>query len=345
MDTKEFCVYNKTRENFLSSGVTVIDSVSDPLQVLKVLIEGLADNAETGMWLTPLRRVPIVPRISPFDLVYLDQDRRVLHGVEVLPSAYLSPFDGPAESALLLPIHTLSSSQTIPGDQFVIYEAEVSPQPAAEPDAELDEQTELQSTPLLLERAQPAPELESAPDLVQEAPTHVQAALPSVQATLPPVQAAIQIQESQPHALQPHAPRAHEAVHASHTAEVFSPVDGYDPSILVPLQTDAIRPAKRIKRQAIARTGSSFTMRYLRWADRFVYGPTRKPWLKSSVQSAQRGSKIRAMLSFLRTRYLSWADSFVYGPSPFRFPRDWPKRQAGFARRTRSTPRVEECGD
>ena len=333
MDTKEFCVYNKTRENFLSSGVTVIDSVSDPLQVLKVLIEGLADNAETGMWLTPLRRVPIVPRISPFDLVYLDQDRRVLHGVEVLPSAYLSPFDGPANSALLLPIHTLSSSQTIPGDQFVIYEAEVSPQPAAEPEAEI----ELQSTPLSLELAQPAPELESAPHLVQDVST------PAPE-TLTTPGGGRQPRPSRTHSSLTHSSLAKPCMPHTH-AEVFSPSDGYDPSILVPLQTDAIRPAKRIKRQAIARTGSSFTMRYLRWADRFVYGPTRKPWLKSSVQSAQRGSKIRAMLSFLRTRYLSWADSFVYGPSPFRFPRDWPKRQAGFARRTRSTPRVEECGD
>jgi hypothetical protein len=336
MDTKEFCVYNKTRENFLSSGVTVIDSVSDPLQVLKVLIEGLADNAETGMWLTPLRRVPIVPRISPFDLVYLDQDRRVLHGVEVLPSACFSPFDGPADSALLLPIHTLSSSQTHPGDQFVIYEAEDSPQPAAETDA----QTELQSVPLSLELAQPAPQFESAPHPVQAVST-------PAQATLPPVQAATQTHTLQTQTLQPHALQFREAVHPSHTsAEVFSQSDVYDPSILVPLQTDAIRPAKRIKSQAIARTGSSFTMRYLRWADRFVYGPTRKPRPKSGVQSGQLASKIREMLDSLRARYLGWADSFVYGPSPFRFPRDWPKRQAGSAaKRTRSTPRVEECGD
>jgi hypothetical protein len=337
MDTKEFCVYNKTRENFLSAGVTVIDSVSDPLQVLKVLIEGLADNAETGMWLTPLRRVPIVPRISPFDLVYLDQDRRVLHGVEVLPSAYLSPFDGPADSALLLPIHTLSSSQTHPGDQFVIYEAEESPQPATEPEA----LTELQSAPLPLELTQPAPENESAPHLVQDDSTLALETLQLVEAANETH--ALETPALQTHTLRPHALQPREALHGSHTfAEGFSPSDGYDPSILAPLQTDAIRPAKRIKTQAIARTGSSFTMRYLRWADRFVYGPTRKPRPKSGAQSAQGASKIRGMLSFLRARYLSWADSFVYGPSPFRFPRDWPKRQA---RRARSTPRVEECGD
>ena len=336
MDTKEFCVYNKTRENFLSSGVTVIDSVSDPLQVLKVLIEGLADNAETGMWLTPLRRVPIVPRISPFDLVYLDQDRRVLHGVEVLPSACFSPFDGPADSALLLPIHTLSSSQTHPGDQFVIYEAEEAPQPATEPDA----QTELQSAPLSLELAQPALQLESAPHLVQAVST-------PAQATPPPMQAATQTHAIQLHAHQPYLLQSREAEHSSHTiAEVFTQSDVYDPSILVPAHTDAIRPTKRIKRQAIARTGRSFTMSYLRWADRFVYGPTRKPRPKSGVQSAQRGSKIREMLGLLRARYFSWADAFVYGPSPFRFPRDWPKRQRdSAAKRMRSIPRVEECGD
>ncbi len=124
MQTKEFCVYNETRENYLSPKVTVIDTKSDPLKAVKVLIEGLGPNAETGLWLNPLKSVPTVPRLSPYDLVYLDQDCRVMHGVALVPDDEAPRFDGQATSALLLPIHTFSTSQTHPGDQVIICSAE-----------------------------------------------------------------------------------------------------------------------------------------------------------------------------------------------------------------------------
>jgi hypothetical protein len=124
MQTKEFCVYNETRENFLSAKVTVIDTKSDPLKAVKVLIEGLGPNADTGLWLNPLKSVPTVPRLSPYDLVYLDQDCRVMHGVALVPDDEVPRFDGHATSALLLPIHTFSTSQSHPGDQVIICSAE-----------------------------------------------------------------------------------------------------------------------------------------------------------------------------------------------------------------------------
>jgi hypothetical protein len=124
MQTKEFCVYNETRENFLSPKVTVIDTKSDPLRAVKVLIEGLGPNAETGLWLNPLKSVPTVPRLSPYDLVYLDQDCRVMQGVALVPDDEVPRFDGHATSALLLPIHSFSRSQTHPGDQVIICSAE-----------------------------------------------------------------------------------------------------------------------------------------------------------------------------------------------------------------------------
>jgi hypothetical protein len=124
MQTKEFCVYNETRENFLSPKVTVIDTKSDPLKAVKALIEGLGPNAETGLWLNPLKSVPTVPRLSPYDLVYLDQDCRVMQGVALVPDDEAPRFDGQATSALLLPIHTFSTSQSHPGDQVIICSAE-----------------------------------------------------------------------------------------------------------------------------------------------------------------------------------------------------------------------------
>jgi hypothetical protein len=124
MQTKELCVYNETRENFLSSRVTVIDSKSDPLKGIKALIEGLGPHAEAGLWLNPLKSVPNVPTMSPYDLVYLDQDCRVVHSVAMIPDDEVPHFSGHATSALLLPIHTFSKSQAHPGDQVIICTAE-----------------------------------------------------------------------------------------------------------------------------------------------------------------------------------------------------------------------------
>src|SRR5450631_1008078 len=129
METKEYSVYNKTKESFLISGVTVIDTTLEPLKVLRVLIEGLALNAETGLWLTPLASIPMVPRLSPFDLVYLDKEYRVVEGQELLPGVDFPPFKGEAASALVLPLHSLSSSQTFLGDTLSMSEVEAMEMP------------------------------------------------------------------------------------------------------------------------------------------------------------------------------------------------------------------------
>ncbi|MGO9938272.1 MAG: hypothetical protein ACLPH3_11430 [Terracidiphilus sp.] len=124
MQTKEFCAYNETRENFLSARVTVIDTKAEPLKMVKVLIEGLGPNPESGLWLNPLKSLPTVPRLSPYDLVYLDQDCRVMHGAALAPDEELPLFSGQVASALLLPIHTYSRSEAVPGDQVMICPAE-----------------------------------------------------------------------------------------------------------------------------------------------------------------------------------------------------------------------------
>ena len=121
----EYCVYNETRENLLSFRVAVVDTRSEPLRAVKVLIEGLAPNAATGLWLNPLRSIPAVPRLSPYDLVYLDRDGYIVHGVELVPDDEAPPrIDSAAASALLLPIHTFAASRAVPGDRFVLRRAD-----------------------------------------------------------------------------------------------------------------------------------------------------------------------------------------------------------------------------
>ena len=132
METREYSVYNSTRGTILIEGVTVVDTHLEPLLVLKVLIEGLALDSQTGLWLSPLDSIPTVPRISPFYLVYLDAGHRVIEGFEVLPGVNFPPFKAPAISALVLPLHSVISSRTTPGDQLRISVVEeMIRQPAA----------------------------------------------------------------------------------------------------------------------------------------------------------------------------------------------------------------------
>jgi hypothetical protein len=120
MDVEKYCAYNRTRERFLSEEVIGADGAHDPLAILKVLIEGLALDSKSGFWLKHLADIPSVPRLSPFDLVYLDRDHWVIQGVEILPGAEIPPLSRQVASALVLPLHTISSTQTDPGDRLVV---------------------------------------------------------------------------------------------------------------------------------------------------------------------------------------------------------------------------------
>ena len=120
MDTKVFCVYNLARGVFLSSKVTVADCANEPLKMLKVLVGGLGLDAVSGLWLSPLYAAPLVPRLFPFDLLYLDRDLQIVDAGEILPGVEFPPFRREVASALLLAHQTLHSTQTAPGDRLII---------------------------------------------------------------------------------------------------------------------------------------------------------------------------------------------------------------------------------
>jgi hypothetical protein len=132
MDPRKFAVHNQTRESTLSPSVTVVNAALEPLKVLKVLIEGLPLNSRSGLWLTNFKGVPVARTLSPFDLIYLDKDQHVIHGIELSKDGEFAPFKGTPASALVLPPKSLTASQTRAGDQltFKALEAEV-PIPAS----------------------------------------------------------------------------------------------------------------------------------------------------------------------------------------------------------------------
>ena len=143
MESRKYVAYNQTRESLLSSSVTAVNAGLEPLKVLKVLIEGLPANSRTGLWLTNFKGVPVARTLSPFDLVYLDKDNRVVQGVELSKDGEFAPFKGQPASALVLPPKSLATSKTREGDQLDLrvaepdvrpeVQAEVLPAPVAPP--------------------------------------------------------------------------------------------------------------------------------------------------------------------------------------------------------------------
>jgi len=131
MPASDFCAYNETRENLLMTCVTVIDTRTDPLKTVKVLIEGPAPDTGAGLWLNPLKSIPAVPRLSAYDLVYLDREGCVVRGMELAPDDDVPRVDTSAASALLLPLHTFTASHIEPGDRVVIRPAGDTTLPAA----------------------------------------------------------------------------------------------------------------------------------------------------------------------------------------------------------------------
>jgi hypothetical protein len=119
METK-LCAYNLTRDSFLSMGLTTVNTATDPLTVLRVLVEGIELLSDSGFWLTALTGIPGVPRISPFDLAYLNEEKEVVQCIELLPGTEFPPFERHVVSALVLPLHAFSSTQTRTGDRLLI---------------------------------------------------------------------------------------------------------------------------------------------------------------------------------------------------------------------------------
>jgi uncharacterized protein len=121
MNRRTYCVYNQTRECFLSLGVTPADTT---FTRLKGLIGRLKLRVDEGLWVVPSCGIHTMGVLFPLDLIYLDEDLQVVHVIEHFPRFHISPLRTQATSVLELPTHTIYSSQTQPGDQLLICAAE-----------------------------------------------------------------------------------------------------------------------------------------------------------------------------------------------------------------------------
>jgi hypothetical protein len=121
MESRRLCAYNQTRECFLGLEVSAVDL---PSAELKSLLHKLSFKSGEGLWMTPSRGIPNTGMRTLLDLIYLDEDCRVIEVVESFPTFHVSPSSPHPSSILALPIHSIYSSQTQSGDQLVLCVAE-----------------------------------------------------------------------------------------------------------------------------------------------------------------------------------------------------------------------------
>ncbi|MGA7830113.1 MAG: PilZ domain-containing protein [Terracidiphilus sp.] len=121
MELRRLCAYNQTRECFLGLEVAAADLSSADL---KSLLGKLALKSGEGLWMEPFRGIPETSMMVPLDLIYLDEDCRVIEVVESYPTFRVTPSSPQAASVLALPTHSIYSSQTQSGDQLVLCVAE-----------------------------------------------------------------------------------------------------------------------------------------------------------------------------------------------------------------------------
>lgn len=121
MNRRTYCVYNQTRECFLSLGVTPADTT---FTRLKGLIGRLKLRVDEGLWVVPSCGVHTLGVLFPLDLIYLDENHQVIHAIEHFPRFRIAPLRTQATSVLELPTYTIYSSQTQPGDKLLICSVE-----------------------------------------------------------------------------------------------------------------------------------------------------------------------------------------------------------------------------
>jgi uncharacterized membrane protein (UPF0127 family) len=116
---KEVYVYNKTQEVFVATEVSVANTY---LRRLVGLLGKTKKWSKPGraLWIVPSCGVHTIGMLFPIDLIYLDQNRRVVDLEEYVHPFGISKVCLKASSVLELPPHTIFRTGTQVGDQLEI---------------------------------------------------------------------------------------------------------------------------------------------------------------------------------------------------------------------------------
>ena len=122
-------VYNKTRETFIATEATVADSYFTRLIGLLGKTRRWAQLGK-GLWIVPSRGVHTIGMLFPIDLIFLSDEKEVVHIEEYVRPFRISKVSLKATSVLELPPHTIYHSRTQVGDRFEIARLKKEQQPA-----------------------------------------------------------------------------------------------------------------------------------------------------------------------------------------------------------------------
>jgi hypothetical protein len=115
------CVFNRTRQSFLSLAATVADT---HLSRLAGLLGRRRLRSSEGLWVVPCQGIHTIGVLFPIDVVYLDDERRVIHLIENLGPFRVAPVRIDCASVLELPVRTIFASETRVGDDMLICAAD-----------------------------------------------------------------------------------------------------------------------------------------------------------------------------------------------------------------------------
>lgn len=114
---QRYCVFNKTRESFLSLSVVAADT---HLKRLRGLVGRLRLKSDEGIWVIPSQGIHTIGVLFAIDLVYLDAQHHVIQLAESFGTFRIGPIRRHCASVLELPTRTIYSSQTAVGDELLI---------------------------------------------------------------------------------------------------------------------------------------------------------------------------------------------------------------------------------
>lgn len=113
----EYRAYNRTRDCYLGIDIVVGEFVH---ATRRQWLPELRSGSGIGLWMKPFRGINPGEAQILIDLLYLDEDCRVIEAVELFPTFCVSPFSALVASVLVLPSRSINSSQTKQGDQLII---------------------------------------------------------------------------------------------------------------------------------------------------------------------------------------------------------------------------------
>src|SRR2546425_12796815 len=111
--------FNRTRQAYLATQLSIAATHWSRLRGL-MCTEARSFHAGRGLWIVPSRGVHTFAMRFPIDVLYLDEEKTVVHLEQDLKPWRVAPVRMNAVSVLELPGNTLHSTCTAVGDQIEI---------------------------------------------------------------------------------------------------------------------------------------------------------------------------------------------------------------------------------